>query len=110
MAKTKVVQKNAYIWHSGLKGSTIFKRLFYNDVTTDVALVFNTKVTENRITSTFFFFFFHVISLTCYNPLKQVIRWYSKLQKQLVLGSMIKTAKNKVLFKKVLLSFCTVFL
>ena len=58
MAKTKVVQKNAYIWHSGLKGSTIFKRLFYNDVTTDVALVFNTKVTENRITSTFFFFFF----------------------------------------------------
>ena len=58
MAKTKVVQKNAYIWHSGLKGSTIFKRLFYNDVTIDVALVFNTKVTENRITSIFFFFFF----------------------------------------------------
>ena len=110
MAKTKVVQKNAYIWHSGLKGSTIFKRLFYNDVTIDVALVFNTKVTENRITSIFFFFFFfHVISLTCYNPLKQVIRWYSKLKKQLVLGSMIKTAKNKVLFKKVMLSFCNVF-
>ena len=57
------------------------------DATLDVALVFNTS-----------WYFFHFIFLICYNALQQVIRWYILSQRYLVLESLIKTARNKVLF------------